>query len=93
MEEFQETKVPKLTDAYKVRRVNFAKKFKDIDWSRVMFSDESPFKLYLVPNSKNDVVWGSRESSVPCCLFTFVWHEFDDVTDIGAKSLNSELVI
>ena len=32
MEEFQETKVPKLTDAYKVRRVNFAKKFKAIDW-------------------------------------------------------------
>lgn len=63
---FKRQKVPKLTDAYKVRRVNFAKKFKDIDWSRVMFSDESPFKLYHVPNSKNDVVWGSQESSVPC---------------------------
>jgi hypothetical protein len=63
---FKRQKVPKLTAAYKVRRVNFAKKFKDIDWSRVMFTDESPFKLYYVPNSKNDVVWGSQESSVPC---------------------------
>ena len=63
---FKRQKVPKLTGAYKVCRVNFAKKFKDIDWSRVMFTDESPFKLYYVPNSKNDVVWGSQESSVPC---------------------------
>lgn len=63
---FKRQKVPKLTAAYKVRRVNFAKKFKDIDWSCVMFTDESPFKLYYVPNSKNDVVWGSQESSVPC---------------------------
>jgi transposase len=39
-------KVPKLTAAYKTRRVNFAKRYKDIDWSRVMFSDESPFKLF-----------------------------------------------
>jgi len=31
-----------------------------------MFTDESPFKLYNVPNSKNDVVWESQESSVPC---------------------------
>ena len=53
---FKRQKVPKLTDAYKVRRVNFAKKFKNIDWSRVMFTDESPFKLYYEPNSKNDVV-------------------------------------
>ena len=67
MEEFHEKKVPKLTDAYKIRRVNFAKKFKDIDWTRVVFTDESPFKLNYVPNSKNDVVWGSQESSF-CAL-------------------------
>ena len=58
-------KVPKLTAAYRTRRVNFAKQHKDIDWSRVMFSDESPFKLFYVPNSKNDVVWGSQEHDVP----------------------------
>lgn len=63
---FKRQKVPKLTAAYKVCRVNFAKKFKYIDWSCVMFTDESPFKLYYVPNSKNDVVWGSQESSAPC---------------------------
>lgn len=62
---FKRQKVPKLTGAYKVRRVSFAKKFKDMDWSRVMFTDESPFKLYYIPNSKNDVVWGSQESCVP----------------------------
>ena len=33
-----------------------------------MFTDESPFKLYHVPNNKNDVVWpvwGSQEHTIP----------------------------
>ena len=35
------------------------------DWSDVMFTDESPFKVFYVPNPKNDSVWGSQEDSVP----------------------------
>ena len=58
-------KVSKLTVQYRTRRFNFAKQYKNTDWSRVMFGDESPFKLFYVPNSKNDVVWGSQEQSVP----------------------------
>ena len=66
---FKRRKVPKLSDTYKVRRVNFAKKFKDLDYvMRVMFSDESPFKLYHVPNSKNDVVWDHKKVLFPALL-------------------------
>ena len=56
--------IPRLTLDYKTRRINFAKN-KDSDWSKVMFTDESPFNLYYVPNKKNDIVWGSQEHSVP----------------------------
>ena len=64
---FKRRNVPKLTDAYKVRRVNFAKKFKDLDWSRVrLCSVMNRPSNYQVPNSKNDVVWGSQGSSVLC---------------------------
>lgn len=62
---FKRQKVPRLTDEYKKRRINFAKQYKNCDWSTVMFTDESPFKLFHIPNSKNDVVWGSQECSVP----------------------------
>jgi len=41
---FKQQKNPRLTAEYKKCRVNFAKKFKDMDWSQVMFTDESPFK-------------------------------------------------
>ena len=58
-------KVPKLTAAYKARRVNFAKRYKDIDKPRVIFSDESPFKFFYVPNSMNNVVCGSQEHEIP----------------------------
>src|SRR4051812_42067402 len=35
------------------------------DWSNVMFTDESPFKVFYVPNPQNDTVWGSQEDNVP----------------------------
>ena len=63
---FKRQTVPRLTPDYKTRRINFAKKYKDTDWSKVMFTDESPFNLYYAPNTKNDVVWDSQEHSVPC---------------------------
>ena len=30
-----------------------------------MFTDESPFKVFYIPNSRNDTVWESQEDSVP----------------------------
>ena len=35
--------------------------YKDMDRSQVIFTGESPFKLYHVPNSKSDVLWHSHE--------------------------------
>jgi Winged helix-turn helix len=61
-------KLPLLTDAHKKRRIRFAREHQHWtaeDWSNVMFTDESPFKVFYVPNSKNDTVWGSQEDNVP----------------------------
>ena len=30
-----------------------------------MFTDESPFKVFYIPNSRNDTEWGSQEDNVP----------------------------
>lgn len=61
-------KLPLLTDAHKERRVTFARSHQHWtadDWSNVLFTDESPFKVYYVPNPQNDTVWGSQEDNVP----------------------------
>jgi transposase len=36
---------PLLTDAHKEKRLQWAKKYKNFDWSKVIFSDESTFRL------------------------------------------------
>ena len=41
------------------------KHWKVADWSDVLFTDESPFKVFYEPNSRNDTVWGSQENNVP----------------------------
>lgn len=61
-------KVPLLTAAAKARRIKFAREHQQWtvdDWSNVMFTDESPFKVFYVPNPQNDTVWGSQEDNVP----------------------------
>ena len=61
-------KLPMLTAAHKQRRISFAREHRHWtveDWSNVMFTDESPFKVFYAPNAKNDTVWGSQEENVP----------------------------
>jgi hypothetical protein len=61
-------KLPLLTRAHKKRRIAFAGERRNWtieNWSNVMFSDESPFKLFYIPNPKNDTVWGSQEKHIP----------------------------
>lgn len=61
-------KTPLLTDAQKKKRLLFARQhrhWKFEDWSNVLFSDESPYQVFYVPNSRNDTVWGSQEENVP----------------------------
>jgi hypothetical protein len=59
---------PLLTEAQKKKRLLFAREhrhWKFEDWSNVLFSDESPYQVFYVPNSRNDTVWGSQEENVP----------------------------
>jgi transposase len=61
-------KLPMLTAAHKQRRITFAREHRHWtveDWANVMFTDESPFKVFYVPNAQNDTVWGSQEENVP----------------------------
>ena len=49
-------------------RLKFAKQYKNLtveEWDDFLFSDECPKYLFQLPNSKNDIVWGSQESQVP----------------------------
>lgn len=65
---FRRKKQPLLTTTHKKRRVRFARehsKWSVEQWSDIMFTDESPFKVFYIPNSKNDTVWGSQEDNVP----------------------------
>jgi transposase len=51
---------PKLTEAQKAKRVEFAKEFRRRVWSHTAFWDEKRFELDHPPNPKNDVVWDER---------------------------------
>lgn len=65
---FRRKKTPLLTEAHKKRRLVFAReysKFTPEQWKDVMFTDESSFKVFYIPNSRNDTVWGSQECNVP----------------------------
>ena len=51
---FKRKKQPLLTKAHKKRRLVFARQhshFTAEQWSNVMFTDESPFKVFYIPNS------------------------------------------
>lgn len=64
-------KAPLLTEAQKKKRLLFAREhrhWKFEDWSNVLFSDESPYQVFYVPNLRNDTVWGSQEQNVPVAL-------------------------
>lgn len=64
-------KTPLLTEAQRKKRLLFAREhrhWKFEEWSNVLFSDESPYQLFYVPNSRNDVVWGSQEQNIPVAL-------------------------
>jgi hypothetical protein len=68
---FRRKKQPLLTDAHKKRRIVFAREHLNWtveQWSDVLFTDESSFKVFYIPNSRNDTVWGSQEDNVPPAL-------------------------
>lgn len=55
---------PLMTPSFKRRRLQFARKYKNRDWSRHMFADEKAFYLFSLPNRKNDIVWASSGDNI-----------------------------
>ena len=55
-------KVTRLTEAQKLRRVAFAKKYRRTDWSKIVFWDETESELFPTPNRKNDIIWDVKET-------------------------------
>lgn len=50
-------KKPLRTKEHKKKRLAFAKKFKNMDWTKVLFSDEKYFVKCAIPSSRNNFVW------------------------------------
>ena len=50
-----------------VHRLKFAREHLDWskDWRKVVWSSESPFELFHLPNRDNDRVWEASSSDVP----------------------------
>ena len=38
------------------------------DWQKVMWSDESPFQMFHIPNRQNDRVWARKSDEVEPCV-------------------------
>ena len=58
---------PRLTAVQKANRLKFCRERKSwgIDeWRRVLFSDESPFELFHLPNCQNDWIWACDKEEV-----------------------------
>ena len=53
-------KVTALTDGQKIRRVEFARKYRRFDWTKCVFWDETVFTLFSTPNLKNDITWDAK---------------------------------
>jgi transposase len=56
---------PLLTADQRHRRLEFVELYKDTDWRKVLFTDETSFVLFGRPNRKNDVIWEDQRENVP----------------------------
>ena len=62
---FKMQRSSRLMDAHKKARLAFAKKYKDKDWSNVVFTDEHAFKQFRSGNSQHNFAWRHRREQVP----------------------------
>jgi hypothetical protein len=53
-----------MTKIHERQRRKWVKKTVNVDWNRVVFSDEKIFLLNNLPNKKNDVQWTDSPRSV-----------------------------
>ena len=64
---FVQRKVPKITEKQRKDRLKFCKDRRNwtmTEWSKVIFSDESPFELDASPNHQNDRIWAHNPAEV-----------------------------
>ncbi|KAI6661742.1 Transposase-like [Oopsacas minuta] len=65
---FKRQEIPRLSQKNIQDRLNFARKHQYWtvnDWKKVLWSDESPFKLFATPNNQNNRVWAKNKQDVP----------------------------
>ena len=65
---FVQQKIPKITEKQRKDRLKFCmdrRNWSIEDWSKVIFSDESPYELDSNPNHQNYVIWAQSPSEVP----------------------------
>ena len=65
---YKKRKIPLIMEKQWQDRLKFCRERQNWtgeDWEKVIWSDESPFEVYLSPNPKNDVVWAYSAASVP----------------------------
>lgn len=65
---FVQRKIPKITEKQRKDRLKFCQDRRNwtmADWSKVIFSDESPFELDSNPNHQNDRIWAHSPAEVP----------------------------
>src|SRR6218665_3962756 len=56
---------PRLSEEKRLLFARQHRHWKFEDWCNVLFSDESPYQVFYIPNSRNATVWGSQEENVP----------------------------
>jgi len=64
---YKPRKEPKLTEKQRKARLKFARDRKGWtieDWKCVLWSDESPFHIFHLPNSKNDIIWARNKDDI-----------------------------
>ena len=62
---YHQSWAPRLTLKHLADRKRFARDHKNFDWSKVLFIDEKIAFLIPKPNSKNDVIWAPKGSTIP----------------------------
>jgi len=62
---YRRPRCQKLSNKHKRDRVAFCRRHLDTDWSKYVFSDETPFNSQKGLNAKNDVVWSHSREEVP----------------------------
>lgn len=71
LKSYKRPKKPRLTEKMKENRLKFARKTEKWtieQWKKVLWSDESSFELFSLPNRQNDRVWSKSSRNIEPCL-------------------------